>query len=294
MAPMLALRIAGGYFMLRSMMFFFSPGTITSVLNYPPPEESGWGKKAGPTPDEVKMVMLVFSYYSIVNAGIAGLALSSARAGDTYTQSLVAVGIGIVSLMISVGGYTGATSLGIEAGPAMYKLLIPTIVCGLGMLFAGVPGALSGKPGKQPIKQSGKVMVGVACFAVLQGLMVTFGLANFGKEGAPEPHESTVKMMAMVGPMWGMCVVCSGLIRMAVVYAGNTESIYLVNRATVLYYAQLGGAMVMSKVLDLLDEKKLNIQMVMLMMYMMVSFFGGTVADDEATKKAAAAKEKVK
>ena len=35
MAPMLALRIAGGYFMLRSMMFFFSPGTITSVLNYP-------------------------------------------------------------------------------------------------------------------------------------------------------------------------------------------------------------------------------------------------------------------
>ena len=85
----------------------------------------------------------------------------------------------------------------------MYKLLIPTIVCGLGMLFAGVPGALSGKPGKQPIKQSGKVMVGVACFAVLQGLMVTFGLANFGKEGAPEPHESTVKMMAMVGPMWG-------------------------------------------------------------------------------------------
>ena len=79
------------------------------------------------------------------------------------------------------------------------------------------------------------------------GLMVTFGLANFGQEGAPEPHESTVKMMAMVGPMWGMCVVCSGLIRMAVVYAGNTESIYLVNRATVLYYAQLGGAMVMSK-----------------------------------------------
>ena len=50
----------------------------------------------------------------------------------------------------------------------------------------------------------------------------------------------------------------------------------------------------MAAVLDLLDEKKLNIQMVMLMMYMMVSFFGGTVADDEATKKAAAAKEKVK
>ena len=294
MAPMLALRIAGGYFMLRSMMFFFSPGTITSVLNYPPPEETGWNKKAGPSPDEVKLVMMSFAMYSIVNGGIAALALSSARAGDEYTQSLVAVGIGIVSLMISVGGYTGATSLGIEAGPAMYKLLIPTIVCGLGMLFAGVPGALSGKPGKQPIKQSGKVMVGVACFAVLQGLMVTFGLANFGKEGAPEPHESTVKMMAMVGPMWGMCVVCSGLIRMAVVYAGNTESIYLVNRATVLYYAQLGGAMVMSKVLDLLDEKKLNIQMVMLMMYMMVSFFGGTVADDEATKKAMAAKEKVK
>ena len=45
---------------------------------------------------------------------------------------------------------------------------------------------------------------------------------------------------------------------------------------------------------QLLDEKKLNIQMVFLMLYMGVSFFGGTVADDEATKKAAAAKEKVK
>jgi hypothetical protein len=292
---MLALRIAGGYFMLRSMMFFFSPGTITSVLNYPPPEETGWNKKAGPSPDEVKLVMMSFAMYSIVNGGIAALALSSARAGDTYTQSLVAVGIGIVSLMISVGGYFGATSLGIEAGPAMYKMLIPTIVCGLGMLFAGVPGALSGKPGGQPIKQSGKVMFGVACFSVLQGLMVVFGLANFGKEGfADGMHESTVKMMGMIMPMWGGVVVCSGLIRMAVVYAGNTESIYQVNRATVLYFAQLGGAMIMSKVLDLLDEKKLNIQMVMLMMYMMVSFFGGTVADDEATKKAAAAKEKVK
>ena len=42
---MLALRIAGGYFMLRSMMFFFSPGTITSVLNYPPPESRGGARR---------------------------------------------------------------------------------------------------------------------------------------------------------------------------------------------------------------------------------------------------------
>ena len=39
--------------------------------------------------------------------------------------------------------------------------------------------------------------------------------------------------------MWGMCILCSALIRLAVVYASHTASIYAVNRATVIYYTQV-------------------------------------------------------
>ena len=153
-----ALKLAGVYFMLRAIMCIFNPGKILAAVNYPPEADTGgfggFGKKGGPSDDEVKAIMSMFTFYSIVQAGIAGLALSTARAGDAYTQSIVATGIGIISALISVIAYTSDI---VAPGPETYKLLLPTVVSAVGLLAAGVPGVLSGKPSGQDIKMSGKV-----------------------------------------------------------------------------------------------------------------------------------------
>ena len=74
--------------------------------------------------------------------------------------------------------------------------------------------------------------------------------------------------------------------RLAIVSAGHTASIYAANRATAVYYAQLVGALSMAKTFSSNAPAPMTVQLYVAFTYFMISYFGGTLRDDVGKVKA--------
>ena len=101
----LALKLCGTICLIRACMYTIYPETLTSIIGYPPaPAAGGWGKKAGngPSEEDVLSVIISVQFYGLVQGGIAGLCLSTARVGHPYTMSVVSTVLGTLFFVLCV------------------------------------------------------------------------------------------------------------------------------------------------------------------------------------------------
>ena len=236
--------------------------------------------------------MMITQFYGLVQAGLAGLALSTARAGDPFTMSVTACGLGLVTIAFSVYGYLAVSPLtqllGFEMA-AVLKLVVPYCVLAIYLLHTGFAG-LKAKPAKQPMSKSGRVMAICSVLAIFQATPLVFftdsWLARFSGDDVPPMHETSTAVVMAIVPMWGICIGGGALVRLAIVSAGHTASIYAANRATAVYYAQLVGALSMAKTFSSNAPAPMTVQLYVAFTYFMISYFGGTLRDDVGKVKA--------
>ena len=287
----LALRLCGAICLIRCCLYSFYPETLTGIIGYPPaPATGGWGKKAGsgPSEEDVMSVMVSVQFYGIVQGGIAGLCLSTARVGDPYTMSIVSTVLGTLFFVICAYAYSMMGTAGLEVGAGVvYKIIGPFAVLSAYMLYVGVSGMRKGAPAGEPLGKSGKMMAVVSAFGILQGLVPIFMfdkyVANFGLSVAHPSTEACVKLMLT---MWGMCAAASGIARFGVNYAAHTDSIYAACRALGIYLSQMGGALGVMKSLGKFNSETMGYQCLAATFMFFLVYFGGTIADDTAAAEA--------
>ena len=287
----LALRLCGAICMLRCCLYTIYPETLTGIIGYPPaPGAGGWGKKAGngPSEEDVMSVMVSVQFYGLVQGGIAGLCLSTARVGDPYTMSIVSTVLGTLFFVIGAYAYSMMGTAGLEVGAGVVnKIIGPLVVIATYMLYVGVSGVRKGAPAGEPLGKSGKMMAIVSAFGILQGLVPIFMfdkyVANFGLSVAHPSTEACVKLMLT---MWGICVAAVSMARLGVNYAAHTESIYAACRALVIYVSQMLGALGMVKSLGKFNSETMGYQCLAGLFYFCLLYFGGTIADDTAAAEA--------
>lgn len=288
----LALKICGAFCVLRSLLYLISPNSLMDLVGYPPVAVAGsWGKKAdgGPSAEDVQSVTLIVMMYALVQGGIGGLCLSTARVGDKYTMGVVSIMIGGLNALLVLFCLSKMNEPGYEfIGKVANKLVAPLGGLAVYMIYQGLTTLKAAKPAAQPIGKSGKMMGIVSVLSAVQGLgpifffdkwMSTFGL-SIG-------HGSTEGIVKTLGPMWGMCIVVGSLTRLAVIRSAHTASIYAVCRAFAIYMAQLGAAIAFMKNLTNSNEA-VGYQCWVITIYFFLTYFGGTLQDDTA----AAAKKK--
>lgn len=295
----LALKLFALVFMARAVFFFFYPQMAMDQFGYPGTAvapKKGWGKNKNQAPgiadSEVDLVCTLVQFYGLAQQMLAAQAIAAARAGHTYTQGVVATGLGLVTLLFCLFGTVklgeAAEVIGFEM-EVVYKLLAPNALVGAYALYAGAT-SLDGGPAGQAVGRSGKAMQLVGSCAVVQGaLLMVFTddwLAKFSV--GDDTDAKTNAILAVLAPMWGLCVLGGAVVRLGVVHAGHASSVYQANRASALYYAVLLGALGIAKTLGGSDESAMGMQMWACLSYFCVSYFGGTIADDEAAKGAAA------
>jgi hypothetical protein len=93
MSAKTALRVCGGFLMLRAIVFTIYPSTMMTLLNYPPKMEKAGGLFGG-TPTEfpmedVQLVKMVIQFYGFVQGGMAGVALEPSRSGAALRHPCV-------------------------------------------------------------------------------------------------------------------------------------------------------------------------------------------------------------
>ena len=287
----LALRLCGAICMLRCCLYTMYPETLTGIIGYPPaPGAGGWGKKAGngPSEEDVMSVMVSVQFYGLVQGGIAGLCLSTARVGDPYTMSIVSTVLGTLFFVIGAYAYSMMGTAGLEVGAGVVnKIIGPLVVIATYMLYVGVSGVRKGAPAGEPLGKSGKMMAIVSAFGILQGLVPIFMfdkyVASLGLSIAHPSTEATVKLMLT---MWGICVAAVSMARLGVNYAAHTESIYAACRALVIYVSQMLGALGMVKSLGKFNSETMGYQCLAALFYFFLLYFGGTIADDTAAAEA--------
>ena len=296
MGAALALKLCGGFCLLRSMIYLISPNALMDMCGYPPAAAAGsrWSMKSddAPSAEDILTVTVMVQSYALVQGGLGGLALSTARIGDPYTMSLASTMLGALSAILCLFAVSKMNQPGYEfIGNVANKLLGPLAILAVYMIYEGVTGLKKAKPAKQDIGQSGKMMGLVSAISTVQGLgcifffdkwMDTFGLSA--------THSSTKGIVHMLGPMWGICIVVGNFTRLGVIYAGHTASIYGACRAYAIYIAQMGVAVAALKNIAKLDTPSVGYQCWVLAVYFTLTYGGGTIADDMA----AAAKAKKK
>jgi hypothetical protein len=294
-----ALTLFGAVAFLLAITASFHPSSYANLLNYPPApsvsQPSGWfgaATEGAASPSEVGQVYTITIFYGLVQGGLSGLALSTARVGDRYTMSVTAVGLGIVTVTLCVWGFLAVVPLSEvlhSDKPALLRVLVPYLLLATYLIHAGLPG-LSAKPTRvTPIGKSGNVMAVCGLLALVQGISLVFfteaWLTKFvGGNGMPMAHTTTAAVLMAVAPMWGICIAGSGLVRLAIVSAGHTATIYAANCATTIYYAQFVGALAVSKTLSTSAPAAMTAQLYAASLCFMLSYFGGTIADDMAKK----------
>ena len=326
----LALRLCGAVCLIRSCMYTIYPDTLTSIIGYPPAPAAagGWGKKAGigPSEDDVQSVMVCVQFYGLVQGGLAGVCLATARIGHEYTMSVVSTVLGALFLALCAFATSmiGTEGLKYVSAGDVNKVIAPLALLAAYMLYVGVSGVRKGAPAGEPIGQSGKMMAVVSVLAILQALVPIFFVekhfATYGMAIAHPSSEGTAKLMIT---MWGMCIAAGGIARLGVIYAGHTDSIYANCRAFVIYMSEMCGVMVMVsvsrdfdpnpnpksnrksnpsprpnpnanqlKTLGKADDKAMGTMCLVLTFYTFLLYFGGTIADDSAAAKSAKGKKK--
>ena len=287
----LALRLCGAICLIRCCLYSIYPETLTGIIGYPPaPATGGWGKKGGSGPSEEDMmsVMVSVQFYGLVQGGIAGLCLSTARVGDPYTMSVVSTVLGTLFFVICAYASSMMGTAGLEVGAGVvYKIIGPFAVLSAYMLYVGVSGVRKAAPAGEPLGKSGKMMAIVSAFGILQGLMPIFMfdkyVASFGLSVAHPSTEATVKLMLT---MWGMCVAAGSIARLGVNYAAHTDSIYAACRAMVIYLSQMVGSLGIMKSLGKFNSESVGYQCLLATFYLFLLYFGGTIADDTAAAEA--------
>jgi len=251
----LALRLCGAVCLIRSCMYTIYPDTLTSIIGYPPAPAAagGWGKKAGigPSEDDVQSVMVCVQFYGLVQGGLAGVCLATARIGHEYTMSLVSTVLGALFLALCAFATSMIGTEGLEYVSAgdVNKVIAPLALLAAYMLYVGVSGVRKGAPAGEPIGQSGKMMAVVSVLAILQALVPIFFVEkHFETYGIPIAHPSSDGTAKLMITMWGMCIAAGGIARLGVIYAGHTDSIYANCRAFVIYMSEMCGVMVMVSV----------------------------------------------
>jgi hypothetical protein len=204
-------------------------------------------------------------------------------------MAITACGLGAVTLVLCGFGYVlllplmQLLHLGMHA---IMKVMLPPVLTGGFLLLGGLPD-LSASASKGAIGRSGTMMRAVSIFGVLQGLPLILTpekwMASFAHG---DVHDTTRTIVMMVLPLWGICITGAALTRIAIVQSGHTASIYSANRATAFYYAQLVGALAITKTYNPSSSAAMTVQLWAAFVYLSLSYFGGTVADDMKVKQA--------
>ena len=333
----LALKLCGTICLIRACMYTIYPETLTSIIGYPPaPAAGGWGKKAGngPSEEDVLSVIISVQFYGLVQGGIAGLCLSTARVGHPYTMSVVSTVLGTLFFVLCVYASSVLGKEGLEHvnSGVIKKVVAPLGALSVYMLYVGVSGVRKAAPAGEPLGKSGKMMAVVSVFSMMQGLVPLFltdkYIASFGLSIAHPSTEGTVKLMLR---MWGMSLVAGSFARFGVVYATHTDSIYAACRALVIYLSQVGSSLMMVssypgfnpnpksnpnsnpnpnpnldpdprpnpnpnqlKSLGKANRESLGYQCLLVTFYFFLTYFGGIIADDNAAVEAKSAASKGK
>ena len=93
-----------------------------------------------------------------------------------------------------------------------------------------------------------------------------------------------------LAPMWGICIAGGAAVRLALIRAGHTASIYAANRSLSVYYAMLVGALAMAKSQGSFSGTAITVQCYAAFVYFGLTYFGGVVAD--SAEPASAPKKK--
>merc|ERR1719267_122725 len=140
------------------------------------------------------MTLMITQFYGFVQAGLSGLALSTARANDPRTMAVTALGLGLVTLSFCTYGYVAVSPLTALLGFEMsviVKMLVPYSLLGLYLVYVGLAG-MGTSSVKEPTPKSGRVMALCSLFAILQGVPLVFftdaWLDKFVGEGAQPMH----------------------------------------------------------------------------------------------------------
>ena len=300
MSVSIGLKIFGVLFMVRAIVALFHPTTFASLLNYPPTDTHGVGgflgigakKEDVVSPDEVKSALMITQFYGLVQSGLSGLALSTARAADPRTMAVTAVGLGMVTTSFSVYGYIAVTPLAAKLGFAtstIVRLLVPYLILATYLIYAGLQSMKTSKAAKQPLSKSGRAMGLCALFSIAQGLplvlLTEVWFSKFRGDESPEMHETTTAVIMALAPLWGICVAGGAMVRLAIISVGHSASIYAANRATAIYYAMLVGTIAMAKTYSSNAPGPMTVQLYAAFTYFALSYFGGVVADDMAKAK---------